>query len=75
MKEMIALASPPDGYTLDPARHDRIPKEDQLRPMPVFTPIRLSMALESIAKPGASQRVLKTKGGLQHKFNPVKPSV
>jgi hypothetical protein len=72
MKEIIALASPPGGFTLDPANHDRLPTEDRLRPMPALTPIRLSMSLDEIVKPNSSQRVLQAKGGLHHKFKAAK---
>ena len=65
---MIALASPPNGYALDPATNVGLPAEDKLRPMPVFYPLRLSVSLDEITKVKTVQRVLSIKGGLQLKF-------
>lgn len=75
MKEMIALASPPAGFTLDPASHDRLPAEDKLRSMPAVQPIRLSLSLDDVTPPGSTQRVLQIKSGLQHKFKKLKDGV
>lgn len=72
MNEMIALASPPDGFTLDPAKHDGLKVEQKLKPLPVFSPFKLSMSLEDIASPKGGQRVLTAMSGLQHKFKPVR---
>ncbi len=68
MKEMIALASPPAGFTLDPIKHDRLPTEDKLRAMPALQPIRLALSLDDMVSATSGQRVLQAKGGLHLKF-------
>lgn len=72
MLEMMALASPPNGFSLDPAKHEGLPAQDRLSAMPVFTPLRLTVSLDDITKVKSGHRVLSVKGGLHHKFKQPK---
>jgi hypothetical protein len=67
MKKMIAIASPPNGFALDPANNEGLPSDEKLQPMPVLYPLRLAVSLDEITK-AKSGRVLSVKGGLQLKF-------
>lgn len=74
MDKSIALASPPEGFTLDPVAVGDIPKEDQLRAPCASAPIVIGISLDDVLMDGVAKRVLQAKGGLEQRFNPPKTS-
>jgi hypothetical protein len=72
MENTIALACPPEGFSIDPAPAGCIPKQERLIPFLSISPITIGITLEETLKGGQSTRILQAKSGLDQKFNPPK---
>lgn len=58
---------------MDPFQNPKAPPPEPMKPFAAITPIAIAMSLEELTKSRPPpQRILQTKGGLEHRFTPIK---